>query len=569
MADRFFVDGLVDNDFNGTDNWSSLSGGSGGASVPGLGDNAILDGNSPNACDVNANSVCQDLDTSAWTGTLDFNIGSNYLRTYGNVTLSANTTLTQTGGGGYIHLFKDNSGGIVTFNGCTWGCGFRYGDQQSGGTANTWTFQDDVTMTGDHMHFIPLPVQSYNQILNRANDAVITYNPSGTGEIRFQDGTSPGFAQGNALFKITATVNMRFINTADNWYCALKFEVATGGAVTLFGASSGTICRIGGGFELRVTGSGTIVGDPILTPIPQFYHTGDSSIDTFVAFNDDFHYRMYFRESSSTQYWQDESTGITHLDFYKLYKDGSKLLYSNNGKLHVLTAESISNDNTWYFRGDSGMLIDTLINVWTSADTMILNWGLTTGDAARYEITTRIKNFPTTGTAYGLCNWNGEDATLKTRFLIWHKARVQITRCNFNKIDSLSEGQPLVVWEDSVLTNTTGVTNEMNNLSVWRDDGTVATLHSYYKNEIYDPVTVSGTVELSATPQINARVHVITGQTDPEGVEWFMLRHVLVTNASGEWTCAVPRDSTVYVSARYDSGATKYNSLSKPFIDAS
>ncbi|MGB0714253.1 MAG: hypothetical protein ACPGXK_00130 [Phycisphaerae bacterium] len=46
MADRYKIDGGVDNLWSSTSNWSTVSGGSGGASAPGPSDFAYVDGNS-------------------------------------------------------------------------------------------------------------------------------------------------------------------------------------------------------------------------------------------------------------------------------------------------------------------------------------------------------------------------------------------------------------------------------------------------------------------------------------------------------------------------------------------
>ncbi len=575
MADKFFVDGLVDADWNGSDNWSSSSGGGGGAGAPGVSDDAHLDGNSPALCDLNTNVNCDSLDTTGYSGVMDFNNGDHYLRVYGDVTISATTTWNVTGGTGkgYLHFYYwhghdtlvNISSSATLHMSIVWG-GANTSPEQ------TWTIEQSFSFDGQFLTFGGLVSHtSYDWIINQTGASVVTWNPT-DGDCYYggNPGGSWGEVRGNAVWKITGTVNFRFTNASDSYQITQKFEVATGGAVTLFGQNNGVICRMGGGFEMIITGSGTVVGDPVDTPIPYFYHVNGSGSDTTVAFEDGFEYRMYFRQSSGTQYWKDSSPGISICVFVKNYVTGSKIIASDNGKWRVNIYESTSSaSGILYFRGDSGIFFGTFLVKTTASVDWDIRWGYNAGDAERWEFQSSLRVHPFDGDNYGEYEWLGEDASLKSRFLIWHECRTDVTNSSFEKCDFLSEGQPLHYGGEGVITNTTGVQDHRFNLSVWQDDGTTVSPHTYYFNEIYDPVTVSGTVELSATPQANARVHVITGQVDPDGVEWFMLRQVLITNGSGEWTCSVPKDSIVYVSAHYDSGGTKYNSLSKPFIDAS
>lgn len=70
MADHYFV-GDVDNSWSNGSNWSSSSGGAGGAGVPGSGDRAIFDVNSPD-CNMDVNSSLYHLELrSDFTGKVD------------------------------------------------------------------------------------------------------------------------------------------------------------------------------------------------------------------------------------------------------------------------------------------------------------------------------------------------------------------------------------------------------------------------------------------------------------------------------------------------------------------
>lgn len=110
MADRYFVNGGVDSNWGTSGNWSTTSGGAGGASVPTNADDAYLDGNSPTPCTMTgAGKQCLSLNTTGWTGTLD--LDATTLTCSANITLSATTTVT-----GTFNL-ASNATGNLTSNG--------------------------------------------------------------------------------------------------------------------------------------------------------------------------------------------------------------------------------------------------------------------------------------------------------------------------------------------------------------------------------------------------------------------------------------------------------------------
>ena len=80
MANRFYV-GAAGGRWNLNANWSAASGGGGGASFPVAGDNAFLDvGSAGSGPTLTANAVCDQLDCTGFTGTLNlagFNLGIN------------------------------------------------------------------------------------------------------------------------------------------------------------------------------------------------------------------------------------------------------------------------------------------------------------------------------------------------------------------------------------------------------------------------------------------------------------------------------------------------------------
>jgi hypothetical protein len=94
MADRYFVNGGVDNNWGSTSNWSATSGGAGGSSIPTAGDAVFFDTNSPN-CTVNAsNRVALSLNFTGYSNTITMTFA---ITVSGNVTLSANMGISGTG----------------------------------------------------------------------------------------------------------------------------------------------------------------------------------------------------------------------------------------------------------------------------------------------------------------------------------------------------------------------------------------------------------------------------------------------------------------------------------------
>lgn len=126
MANRYWVGGNGTWDNSTTTNWSTTSGGAGGASVPLSIDAAIVDGNSglsSGIITIGASVNCLSLTTSGASGTLSLiNGGSNPINIFGNyagggeavggpVVFHANATIT--GGNGYSSVAFANAGAIT------------------------------------------------------------------------------------------------------------------------------------------------------------------------------------------------------------------------------------------------------------------------------------------------------------------------------------------------------------------------------------------------------------------------------------------------------------------------
>lgn len=165
MASRYWVGGSGTWDSSNTSNWSTISGGSSGASAPAITDNVIFDTNSFSAngqtVTINANTKCSSLDLSLINKTVTFNysassIGTNPLLINGNLIGCANVTWTldkTASHFSYIQIGNINGSGSTSnfsitlqSNGMIFGTSLRYDD---GGTIGSLTLLDNLTFATD------------------------------------------------------------------------------------------------------------------------------------------------------------------------------------------------------------------------------------------------------------------------------------------------------------------------------------------------------------------------------------------------------------------------------------
>lgn len=558
MADRFFV-GDTDNDWNDSNNWSGTSGGGGGAGVPGTGDPAILDGNSPTAITIDVNANCASLDASAWaTGIFTFS-GTFYLRTYGDVTIAVGVTATGTGD---FVIYEDVNGtgtsgaALIDFQDCTWGVNLHVGGV---GSVINIDFVEDVNLTGKELVFHAISSTGVHTINSEVGDWTIFFNPTGGGEF-FTNTTGTGGAgnvTGDMTIEFLGTIDCHFNVSTTTYGFGLNIKQSAG-TTQIFGYNNSDICRVYQGFSYIKSG-GTL-NFHSNTPIPDFHTNTVAGTITLDFSTDAKTIDITFGTSGNTDVTMN-SSGVDIIDHITYGGSGTHVVFNNNERLTInecgRDGDTINLHNR-QFKGDTGIDFNTFWYEYNSTGVTTHQWkeSLT----YTFQVLFQLWN---TGT--GTIKLQSEHGTLRPTFHFYHNCTIDISSVDFTRIDALTVGQQLFSGQQSIITDCVGVkTAEVARAIQTGDD----TDHDFYTDSIFDPVTVSGTVELSASPQVGARVHVITMQTE-DGRDWFMLRHILTTNGSGEWTCSVPRNSTVFVSAHYDSGGTKYNSLSKPFISAS
>lgn len=141
MADRYWVGGTGTWNSSNTTNWSTSSGGTGGASVPTSVDDVYLDGNSgAGTITLSGTLACRTFDASAFAGTIA-NSGSGIWRVYGGFVLGSSLTWTASSGRSILLYASSGSFNIDTKNKNLLLTTFRVGNVAS--TTATWTLQSN------------------------------------------------------------------------------------------------------------------------------------------------------------------------------------------------------------------------------------------------------------------------------------------------------------------------------------------------------------------------------------------------------------------------------------------
>jgi hypothetical protein len=139
MADRYLI-GTGSRNWNDTANWSTTSGGSGGASVPTSADNVFIDNNSGTGT-ITVNAIVNMLDLTFGTiSAITISNAAYAFNVYGNLTLPASNLTVSFTGTGYFYLKATTSVNVTM--GATTGRSFNriYFD----GVGGIWTNQDEM-----------------------------------------------------------------------------------------------------------------------------------------------------------------------------------------------------------------------------------------------------------------------------------------------------------------------------------------------------------------------------------------------------------------------------------------
>lgn len=133
MANRYFINGGVNNLWGDTSNWSTTDGGAGGASVPTVADDVFFTSLSPNCTVSTSNRVCKTINYTGYTNTITL---TTSVAISGDITLSP--TMTVAGAGNH----NMNATGTLTSNGKVWNALFNFTG------SGTFTLADDFYVTG-------------------------------------------------------------------------------------------------------------------------------------------------------------------------------------------------------------------------------------------------------------------------------------------------------------------------------------------------------------------------------------------------------------------------------------
>jgi len=258
MANRYFINGGVDNNWGSTSNWSTTSGGAGGSAVPLSTDDVFFDSSSPN-CTVNTSArVAKTLDCTGYTNTITMTQG---ITASGSVTLSAAMTIA---GSGSLTV---NATATLTSNGKTWPNALTPGavtitlaDNWQVGSLTISSSGGTTTFNGNQLGMSSLSVTTTRTV---NGSSLLLLN--GTGTVNVSSGTINCNTTINSSG--TVTISSLIFGSATLTYIA-GTVVTTGSAVT-FGSTTTFACSgISWNnltFNTPVTWTGTLSEDLNLT----------------------------------------------------------------------------------------------------------------------------------------------------------------------------------------------------------------------------------------------------------------------------------------------------------------
>ena len=249
MADRYWVLGTGSWSSTNTANWSTSSGGAGGASVPTASDNVFFDANSNvlatafTVTMANSPRVCNDFTASGLDGTMTLAGTSIGLTVSGSLTFQAtNFTRTYTG---TTTFNATTTGKTVTSNGVAFGVNVVF-DGVGGG----WSLGSALSCSGLTLTNGTLNLAGYTTTLSvRLSTAI------GTKNITFNAGTILITGASTTAFNNAQPTN--FTTTAGTGTGTISMTAAT--FKTFVGGGSTFNCTLnqGGAGALTITGSNT------------------------------------------------------------------------------------------------------------------------------------------------------------------------------------------------------------------------------------------------------------------------------------------------------------------------
>jgi hypothetical protein len=291
MADRFWVGGT--GSWNGTNltNWSTTSGGAGGASIPTASDNAYFDANSGGGT-VTVNLVgrtCLNLSFRGLSGTSDFTgifTGGSTLNISGGLILSPSTTYNYSS---TISFLATSGSYNITSNGRTLVCGININ-----GLGGTFNLTDGISLSTTAGSLI-LTAGTLN--LGSSTHSMYSFNSSNSNVRTLNFGTSTVNLIGNnvTIFTTSTSTNLTVLGTDPTINCIYPGSVGirtvnfgttlseANSISTNISAGSDTVNFSNGVFKsinfTGFSGTGSVIGtiykDLTLSPTQTFTSAGN------------------------------------------------------------------------------------------------------------------------------------------------------------------------------------------------------------------------------------------------------------------------------------------------------
>ncbi|MFZ2905487.1 MAG: T9SS type A sorting domain-containing protein [Cyclobacteriaceae bacterium] len=220
---RFWIAGATGN-WNDPANWSTTSGGAGGASVPGAGNAAIFNANGLGNCNLDIAPTVGGITVNGYTGTIDLT-GNNLTTTGTN--LFTTGTISNSGGAAAVTL---NTTVTTTFNGTL------FNANVNGSTGRLYfsgsTFNGTVTVTKTDNN---LDVGAGGNIFNNS----LTISSAGTGELRLGNTNPDSFSTLTINLNNTGNVSLARISAGNVFNENITINYNSTGDVFV-GAAGGT-----------------------------------------------------------------------------------------------------------------------------------------------------------------------------------------------------------------------------------------------------------------------------------------------------------------------------------------
>jgi len=400
MAERHWVNGGVNLLWSTAGNWSLTEGGAGGQTVPTAAEDVFFDAGSPD-CTLNTTTakVAKTLTTSAYTGTLTFNV---QLSVSGNITIGANTQFA----GATTNALLMIVSGTWTTNGKT----IPQDIEISGAVSVTATLADNLTTSGS----LILGCGTSTTFAGDFHITAATASITGTQTVTIvHDVTISG---------LTTLVNANVINGLFNWNTG---GLTTGGALT----GTTTIVLTGGTWTggYVVSNSVTFAGDIIVSGTILYAASGTPTLS---------HSSGTITTTNSTLSIASSCTLDTDPVSWNDVTLTAALTLTINSLLTVAGTLTLPNANIT-FAGTAGFTVLTLTHTTLAASTKIFTFE----EAVTYTITTAITATHAIAQT-ARYTYTSADANIKAIITLGYGATQNISHLDPTRIDS-SLGQPI------------------------------------------------------------------------------------------------------------------------------